>query len=465
MEGATLNIKFTDETAGGKGPAATPISGSQDPISGSQEQTDSNVQSTQNAITQAGGVGNYVTKTGTQPPPLQPIPSPTVYQVPASSTASVPSPGTATTTASSDPLLNTVSGIVKADPKVTAEEIAKALGIHLGQAQNLYNQAVGAPSVPSNGSPNVPSPSSTTPPPPPSGPTPPPVPPPVAAVTPPPPPPTPPPVQGQPPTPPPLPVPPANPLSPNTANGVQQTVGAIASLARQGGPIAGAVAGVGQAASNLPGVAGAIGAALPGLAMAAPYVALAGAALAVPAAAVYTLDRIADTARGQIQGLDPRVAQAEAEASVRQIMANFRTSRRLGDEVAAGIEIESRRSAALQGLRDSFSEVPLQKLNNTMEGLNSVLEGLDKFFGEGFGNAAAQAGSSNLYDFVTSNLGVLGLVLKGLELRGTLEDTPSKPKDPVLPWANRELPTLPYPFNEGPIKLDRSLSEHGRPGF
>lgn len=460
MEGATLNIRFIDESAGGKGPSVTPIQGSQGDGS-------SSVQQTQDAITQAGGVGNFV-NTDTTPqslPSTQPVPSPSTFQVP--STSSLPVPPVSTTTTGSDPLLGTVSKIVQADPQVTVDEIAKALGIKLSQAQSLYNQVIGV-GVPPSPTPSVPTPSvppaSTSPPPvPPVGPVTPPVPPPPSNLVPPALPPTPPPIGV---TPPPLPtVPTANPLASPTAQGVQNTVQALTQIAGQGGPLAAAVGGIANAAANVPGVASAVGAAVPGLAMAAPYVALAGAAIAVPAAAAYTMEQIYQTARGQLQGLDPRVAQAEAEANIRQIIANFRTSRILGDEIAEGVEISSRRSAALQGLRDSFSEVPLQRLNDAATGLNRILEGLDKFFGEGAGRLAAQGISGGAYNAGLMLMfgGLGGAAIMGLQGLGA--SAPKEPVDPVEPWANRPMPPLPFPFDKGPIKLDRSLSEHGRPGF
>lgn len=459
MEGATLNIKFTDETVGGKGPATTPIAGSPD-------QGDPNVAATQQAITQGGGVGSYTASKNPPPSPLAPLPTATTYQVPEQQVVTVPSVGT--TTASSDPLLNTVSGIVKADPNVTVEELAKALGLKLSQAQNLYNQAIGVGTPPST----QPVPASPVPPPgsvpplPPSPIQPPPVPPPVAAVTPPLPPPTAPPIHGQP-TPPPV-VQPATPPTPtDAAQGVQNTIQAISELARQGGPLAGAVASLGQATMDIPGVASGIGTALPAAAAAAPYVALATAAIAVPTAVAYSIDRIYDTARGQLQGLDPNVARAEAEANIRQIMANFRTSRVLGDEVAEGIEIQSRRSAVLQGLRDTFSEIPLQRMNNAAKGFNALLETLDKFADSKFGKAATQGTADALYNQMLASLGATGLAIKLLEFVGVSgsKDKALNFHNPFSEWSNKPLPPLPEPFTEAGSRITPRQIESNLPGL
>lgn len=434
MEGATLTFRFVEEGGNsGKGPSVTPQSSTSSPKSSD---------TTQQAITNAGGVSNFVNQNNPAP-----TPSSNTFQVPTSQPLAVPpSP---TTTASTDPLLSTVTSILQADPNTTIEELAKALGINRGQASNLYNQAVGTPTPPLVTPPSaqpIPTPSSSPPPLPPL--------------------PTSPQSQNTPPKPlPDIPKPPPlgleqllhqakfNPPpipgtpSSSTINGVQNTIQAITGLAQLGGPVAGAIGRVSAATTAIPGVAGALGTALPALATLAPVIAAAGTVAAVPPAVLYSIDRIYDTARGQLQGLDPSVATAEAEANVRQILANFRTSRILGDEVAQGVEIQSRRSTALQGIRDRLIEAPLEKLNNSAAGLNVILETINETFNNN--PELVKILSGGAYNIFKASTGAFGTILQGLELIGqskTQENLATN--NPLTYWMNKPLPKLPAPFTE-----------------
>lgn len=438
MEGPTLTFRFVEEGGGGRGPSVNPQQVATTP--------DSGVTDTQAAITQAGGVGNFVNQNNPAP-----IPSSTTFQVPSAAPLTVPPSPTVTT--SSDPLLSTVSSILKADPKTTAEELAKALGIPLGQANSLMGQAVGTPSAPPLPTPPsavpTPTPSSTTPPPLPLLPTTPPVPPPPTNQVPPPLPPTPPPVGQQAP---PLPTPPANPNnSPsNTAQGVQNAIQALASLAQMGGPVAGSIANVGAGTAALPGVAGSLAAIAPGLAMAAPYVDLAGAAISVPTAALYSIESIAATARERLQGISGEVITAEVQADVRQILANFRTAARLGDEVGERIDARSRASVALQGITDVAIEPILQDTNNMWKGIAASLEKINELVQAS--PILSQFISGQAWDAIKLGLGGLGALMNVLELVGRVSGKPKEVDSGSLRfWLDQPLPELPPPFGKGGV--------------
>lgn len=444
MEGATLTFRFVEEGGGATGPTANPQA-----VEG---QVDQSVSATQQAITNAGGVGSFVTRNNPTP-----TPSASTFNVPAAAPLSTPPLPTVTT--SNNPDLQMVEQLRRADPNATPAEIAKALeglGYTAKQAQSLAGQAI-APSAPPLSTPPsaVPTtPTATTQPPPVPTIQLPPVPPPVAGTVPPPvvqPPPiqgepTPPPVQGQP-----TPQATPNTLPSNAAQGVANTVNSIAHFAQAGGPLGSALAGTATAVTNLPGVASSIAAAAPGLAYAAPYVALAGAALAVPVAAAATINNEFERARSQLQGLDPRVATAEAEANVRQILANFRTSARLGDEVAEGIEIRSRRSAALQGIRDVISEVPMQRLNDAANGFTKTVELLNSAIQNNSVVQRLTQGASNLaYSGLLSGTGLIGIGAGAFELLNKFlpKAEEIKNNNPLTYWQNRPMPKLPPPFSE-----------------
>lgn len=436
MEGATLTFRFVEEGGGARGPSPNPQA-----VEG---QVDQSVSATQAAITNAGGVGAFVNRNNPQP-----VPPSTSFQVP--TTAPLPVPAATTTTASSnDPLYNLVEAILREDPaRTTAQEIANFLGVNTSQVQGYMNQIQGqsvstpAPQLvtPPSAVPTTPSSSPTQPPPVPQI-QPPPPPPPVTALTPPPvvqPPPigVPAPPVVNPPTPP-------NTLPPNAAQGVINTVNSIAHLAQAGGPLGSAAAGLATATANLPGIAGGLATAAPALVAAAPYVGLATAALAVPAAGAAALNEVFANARSQLQGLDPRVASAEAEANVRQILANFRTSQRLGDEVAEGIEIRSRRRAILQEARDLFSEPLLQRKNELEEAVGAyarVLKGAATAGGNitNLGSGEGTIGGGFWKTFINSLTAPIGGINPAENVKNN---------NPLTYWQNKPLPKLPAPFTE-----------------
>lgn len=352
MDEATLTIKFRDESSPGAGGAAAtaPQGGGRQPNLAAEQQS---------VITQAGGVGAMAAKNNQ-----------TSGQVPSVSPAAVPPAGALPVppigAVGGDPLLKTAQGIVAADPTVTIAELQKALGVPAARAQQLFSAATVAPGGQQAPAPTAalpvptiaPTPASfqpggvAQPPPAPPGLMPPPVPPPTAAE------------YAQQVKPPPVINPPPSPPAAGQPANVQAAVNAIAGIAAQGGPLGAAAGQAARAAAAIPGVGAGLAAAAPGLAAAAPYIAAGAAALAVPAAGALAINSIAQTARGQIQGLSPEVAAAEAEANVRQLVANLRTAGQLGDELGERITRRSRISANLQETRDLLVEPLLQKQND-----------------------------------------------------------------------------------------------------
>lgn len=451
MDEATLTIRFKDESSVGPAGVATtsPFYSGSDP--GTVKVADQ-----QNAITQAGGVGAMAAKNqgsgGAAGQAMAPVPPAAPLAVP---------PINVGASQSGDPLLQTTRQLIGADPNVTVAELQKFLGIPTGRAQELFAAA----SVPPGGqaAPTTPlavPPSSQQPTPPADD---------LnvliarnrrlaqeesdrlaaqdAALRPPPAPVTPPPqIPG---------MPGAPPVEPNqeSVRGVQSAVNSIAHLAQMGGPLGSAFGGVATAAAGMPGVGAAIASSAPALAVAGPVIAAAAAALAVPAAGALTLSSIAQTARGQIQGLSPEVAAAEAEANVRTLMANLRTSRRLGDEVSDFIATRSRASSAAQGIRDTFAEPLIRDFNNIQNVLATGLEQLDKTinrnqrFSEGFGWGFRQ-GLLRSLDVILPGTGIQLQALSALG--GALPKPELSPGDnPLTFYKNMPMPTLPAPFEEG----------------
>lgn len=454
---ATLTIRFRDESSPGGGGAGivAPMGGGVVP--GSTLAAD-----TQNAITQAGGVGQMAARNNQasagQLPSMAPVPSASPLAVPSINVGAGQS---------SDPLLQTTRQIVQADQNVTVAELAAALGIKERQAQTLLNAATvqpggqaaqsGALPVPGDGRRPTPgtdddlellirrnrrqaqeerermadAEQAMRPPP--------------APVQPPPQ------IPGMPGA------PPIEAQAVDESSGAQAAVNAISHFAHMGGPMGSAVAGAANSFMAIPGVASAVAAAAPGIAAAAPYVAAATAALAVPTAAALTLNSIAQTARGQIQGLSPEVAAAEAEANVRQLLANLRTSQRLGDEVADFVSNRSRLGAAGQGIRDVISEPLLKDFNNAVFALTKLVEA---------GNEAAQENPWITQTAVRLGLqGALGYMSPGLQqsynfltsFGGLLQGAESKidmDNNPLTFFKKLPMPTLPAPFEEGGYVTD-----------
>lgn len=342
-------------------------------------------------------------------PEVPSLSGPSVAQ-PSGPLTDAPQPAAATpsTTISGqgDPLLETVRQITSADPSVTAAEIQKALGIEAKRAAALMSAmvppatplaaTVPAPSIPPTAPLAAPTPTPTV-----SAPAP------VAAASPAPAAPSEPPKpdRGEAiPKPPPLSreqqleeserrAPPVvqpqmpdsgEPYSKDTAQAVSGIVNGIASTAAKlGGPLGGAEARI--LSGMAPQLAAAAGAS-PSL---AGFATIAGPLAAIPAGIgagiAFTLGverallNEGERARSLIGGFSPEVSRAEAEADVRQIMANLRTSRRLGDEVAEIVEGRSRLSTSLQGLRDIATEGVLRDFGNVIGALAGAAENLNKF--------------------------------------------------------------------------------------
>lgn len=484
MDEATLTIRFKDESSVGPSGVATtsPQYSGSDP--GSVKVADQ-----QNAITQAGGVGAMAAK-NSQASGGGAQPAPTFAPVPPAAPLPVPPINIGTTPG--DPLLKTVQGIQQADPKVTAAEIAAALGINKTQAQSLLTasavnpggagrstglpvpgvnsgddlifpedrrrleadkwiaseqerfarehqsqseqerqqreaQAAAAKIPPPLSSEQMLAESARRAPP----------------------------IQGQP--------------SHADTSGVQNTVNALAHFAHMGGPMGSAIAGAATSAAQIPGVASAIASAAPAAVASAPYVAATAAALAVPAAGYLTLDSIARTARGQIGGFSTDVAQAEAEASVRQMVANMRTAQRLGDEVADYVENRSRTSAAVQGIRDVVAEPLLKEFNKAGNQLAEAAELLNGFLQKN-PNAPVWAGRAVMGQAALSAIPPIIPFIVAYEVWSMLsgsKGTVAPPEDnPLTYYKQMPMPKLPYPFEEAgyiPTPIDREVS--GMPGL
>lgn len=149
----------------------------------------------------------------------------------------------------------------------------------------------------------------------------------------------------------------------------QYAVSSLANAALGGTPLGGvAQAGV--------GVLGAVGSAIvtPGV---GTGIGLMAAGFAAEAAVVGAVINEANRAVAITRQYSPEVAVAEGLAEVRRIQAELRTTATLGDESAAYITARSQLSSAAQGLRDTAAEPILQVLNENIEGLARVLQGID----------------------------------------------------------------------------------------
>lgn len=484
MEGATLNIRFQDDTAGvPQSPATTPQQGTSAP---------SLVQGQQDAITAAGGVANVAARnleaahTASQPLPVATVPSPSVPQPFVAPVTPLPP---AVTTAAQAPvgeaaLVRTVQQLQAADPRATAEELARLLGggITTSQVQRMMAGASApTPTAPPPVTPSVPAPVRSTtedlvestrrmwsdnlasstaemwqretqeneararnrvlqtnlpteaPRPPPLG---------REAMI----------QEGESRAPPRQ----GEQERRRIENRVEASLGQITALASQFGRVPAAIAGTVTAAAGMPGVAGAIGAAAPALITAAPFIAAATAAIGVPAAAIGSLQAIAQTAQQQIGGLSPAVASAEAQAEIRQLLANQRTAARLGDEVAANIGARSSISASLQGLRDSLVEGPLRDLNDNLKALGKVVEFIDKTVG-GIPDESRAAATSIAFgrflDGIMPGLGSLFGMGTAARLGGGKDGEDHKNVHNVFIDIPKR-PDLPPPFGSGKKPLD-----------
>lgn len=174
---------------------------------------------------------------------------------------------------------------------------------------------------------------------------------------------------------------------PPVQGGGQPAVGEVVSTAAQFGQMIGRAQQIQSAAQGIASgsALGAAGGITSLLASAGPAAAGIAGAIGLPLLAAHTLSSIAETARNQVRNLSPEAASAEAEANVRQIMANMRTSRILGDEVATIVQSNARLSAAAQGIRDTAAEPFLRQFGEGKRTLAVILESIDKRFAESRG--------------------------------------------------------------------------------
>lgn len=367
---ARLVVELVDRSPGGQTPTGGPTAASSGSIPGSTLASDFQQQITSGGLP-APGTGSATAAAAT------PLPTP----VPSAVSTPAPTP----TTPTGDPLLGAVQAIVTASPQTTSGELEAAFGIPGNRAQALLSaaqqqqQQTNAAAVPS------------------------PMPAPIAPA-------------GQPAAAPtggpspqgltdinsgamgagmerlrdqmdpwqrglrnmPTDIEAEEPISeydPKTAGKVHHAISTLGGIASRFGPGPSAIAGVVQtAASQFPE----IGASLSALAPAAPYLAVGAAAVALPVAAVIASTNEAERALSITERYSPDVAQARAEANVRQIMADLRTSEILGDEAANYVENTSRLSTSTQGIRDRIVEPWLQDWNNLLNVVAQSAEAADK---------------------------------------------------------------------------------------
>lgn len=238
--------------------------------------------------------------------------------------------------------------------------------------------------------------------------------------------------------------------APRTDPRVQGAVNSLASLASLGGPLVGSI---GQTAATLTAQFPALSAALAPLASAAPYLAVGTAAVAVPTVAALTLRNEAERAIGLSSGYSAELALSQAQAEVRQVMANIRTARRLGDEGADYTDATSRIGASSQGIRDVLAEPVLQRLNTVLGTIATFLEKYDKFLTD---NPKYAEGLQKQVGFLTDRIAEIFLLPGGMSyLRMIHEalDKQNKKEDdiagnPFLWLASQVRKELPDPFTK-----------------
>lgn len=252
----------------------------------------------------------------------------------------------------------------------------------------------------------------------------------------------------------------------NVTSQVQTTVNAISHFAHMAGPLGSAVAGVANTAVALPGVAQAIGAAAPGLVAAAPYVAIAAAAAAIPAAAVSVVTNEANRAISVSRQFSAEVVGAEAQADVRQVLADMRSARVVGDEAAQLVDARSRARTALQGVRDRISEPILEdfaQFNNAVAKFADLINNATdespfwRGFVRGFSGAATDEAG-------TAAFGPAYWIYK---LTGNIFGSPPEdsPGSAGLMGIVPIRPDLPAPFNEDNSSRVQRITTKGLPSL
>ncbi len=182
-------------------------------------------------------------------------------------------------------------------------------------------------------------------------------------------------------------------LANSATRGLVRNIGSVAAGAI-GGPLGSAVGIVANQAA--PMIASAV-ASSPTLAPIAAAVLPAANVLAIPAAVTYAavsaVNREESRAYQQIRDLDPRVAIVDAQNELRQLAADFATSRRLGDEVASFSKSKSQFEVQSQGAKDRLVEGPMdvmatytkaialgwKRFNDTFDKVDTMIGGSGTF--------------------------------------------------------------------------------------
>lgn len=214
-----------------------------------------------------------------------------------------------------------------------------------------------------------------------------------------------------------------------------------------------AFAGTAGAAAALPGVGAAalpasVAAALPAIGTALGVAGVGLAAAAIPAAGAAMFSEQVRAAREQVRDISPEVAAAEADAYVRRLVANFRTSDRLGDELSDSIRLSSRRDVALQGIRDVGIEQVLREANDINRVLIKLLEGL-QWLAELNPDVTGTAVWTSLVVAANSMWPGLGTMADNIAKIGKLLEKEEEVEANMFNWFDRQpfLP-LPAPFTE-----------------
>lgn len=129
-------------------------------------------------------------------------------------------------------------------------------------------------------------------------------------------------------------------------------------------------AAFGAGASAIPSAGASVG-------VAGPLAALAiGAAIPplVIAGSIRAGGQYADSVRDRVSQFSPEAAQAAAMAEVRQIMADLRTSERLGPAIARRIDEQSQISEDLQAIQDVFAKPFIEVGNELTSILGSLVD-------------------------------------------------------------------------------------------
>ncbi len=215
----------------------------------------------------------------------------------------------------------------------------------------------------------------------------------------------------------------------------------ISTALRVGPTLAGsgvnALAGTGLGTAASPVIAEVVGGA--GLAGAAgPLAAVAAAAAAIPIGASIAAFNEANRAV-QVARYSPDLAQAQAEATVRQVMADLRSSQKLGPAAADFTDATSRISAAAQGIRDSVGKPVVEELGAFLRIYAAYVERADKIWNSPIAERALELmgrlSGGTTAEWILQKLGILA-------------DEQRKANN-MFTWFDKQpTPTLPEPFTD-----------------